>query len=179
MKYNKGFTPIAILLVILGIAAIGILYYARKNSASNKEVRTKAYTPSTVEQNSTTSQNISLKLPKYIGAYSWPPVIQTSLAAYSCAVGSTGGETATVTEQRVIGTRTYCVSKGGDGYAGGYGRTYTYTTANGSGTKTTKFTLMYQSCGVWQGDGTTEYADCQAAQSSFDANLDTFINSLM
>ena len=127
------------------------------------------------------NSSISTTLPQYIGAAfnSWPPVIQTSSTAYSCKVGNSGGDTPTITAQRVIGKRTYCVSKGGDGYAGGYGHSYTYTTTNGSNTETTNFTLLYQSCGVWQGDGTTKYDECRSAQSNFDSGLDTLIDSLM
>ncbi len=124
---------------------------------------------------------ISTTLPQYIGTAfnSWPPIIQNSLTAFSCATGSTGGDTPTVASQRVIGTRTYCVSKGGDGYAGGYGFTYTYTTANGSGTKTTTFSLLYQSCGVYGGPTEPVVIQCHANQDNFNAGLDALIDSLM
>jgi peptidoglycan hydrolase-like protein with peptidoglycan-binding domain len=129
----------------------------------------------------TVSTPISTALPQYIGVgfNSWPPVIQTSSTAYSCAVGSTGGDTPTITAQRVIGTRTYCVSKGGDGYAGGYGYTYNYTTANGGGTKTTNFTLLYQSCGVYGGPTDPTVIQCKSNQTTFNNNLDALIDSLM
>lgn len=190
MKYNKGFAPITVFLIVLLIVAIGgIAYFAGKSSVSNQEQSTSRPTPSqqypTSNSQPTTTTNSSLPtaLPQYIGAgfNSWPPVITTSAQSYSCnnigvAPNTEGND---VTAQRVINGKTYCIHTLSDGYAGGRGYTYTYTTSNGNGTKTTNFTLLYQSCGVWQGDGTTKYSECQTAQSTFNAKLDTLIDSLM
>ncbi len=139
------------------------------------------------------SSEVSTTLPEYIG-YSancdsvyqingkcWPPVIKNSTTAYSCnnigvAPNTEGND---VTAQRAVNSKTYCIHSLSDGYTGGRGYTYTYTTANGTGTKTTTFGLTYQSCGVWQGDGTSKYSDCKNNQSNFTKNLDTLIDSLM
>lgn len=128
-------------------------------------------------------------MPQYIGTHAdcggpsqcWPPLITTSSQSYSCnnigvAPNTEGND---VTAQRVINGKTYCIHSLSDGYAGGKGYTYTYTTSNGNGTKIATFGLTYQSCGVWKGDGTTKYADCQTSQSNFNSNLDVLIDSLM
>jgi hypothetical protein len=134
-------------------------------------------------------KNISTVLPRYIGTHSdcgglsscWPPTIITSSKLYFCnnigvAPNTEGND---ITEQRVINGRKYCIHSLSEGYAGGRGYTYTYTTSNGSGTKMATFGLTYQSCGVWQGDGTSKYSDCKNNQSNFSTNLDNLIDSLM
>ncbi len=52
MKYNKGFAPIIILLITLGVLAVGgVVYFAGKNSALKNEVADNSnYYPS-VQQN--------------------------------------------------------------------------------------------------------------------------------
>jgi len=89
----------------------------------------------------------------------------------------------TITIQKVIGTRIYCVIKdGGDGvggYAGGYGHSYKYITANGNGTKTTSFTILYPSCGVYGPPTDPTVIQCQSNQNTFNDNLDTVIDNLM
>lgn len=66
MKYNKGFAPIAILLVVLGVLAVGgVAYFAGKSSAPKNEVNDNSnyfpttqqnYTPPTTNNNSPQQQ---------------------------------------------------------------------------------------------------------------------------
>jgi len=124
---------------------------------------------------------ISTSLPEpYISVQSgWPPVIQNSTTAYSCNVADPEESETSETIKKVINNRTYCITDDLEHATSTAYHEYTYTTANGSGTKTTNFTLRYSGCGVWKGNGTTKYDDCQTAQSTFDASLDAIIDSLM
>ena len=124
---------------------------------------------------------ISTTLPQYIGGQSgWPPVVQESAERYSCTIGSVGMGVKTVTTERTINGKTYCVSLAEEGAMGKIYKTYTYKTFGVQGTsKTMTFTLGYQECGVWRGDGTTKYSDCQAVQLNFNSKLDAIVNSLM
>jgi len=88
----------------------------------------------------------------------WPPTVQLSATAYSCATGS----------EKQINGKTYCVTLVAEGAAGHAYKTYTYVTADGLGTKTLTFTLNYQNCGVYDG---AQMATCQAAQAGFDVDL--------
>ena len=66
MKYNKGFTPIAILLIMLGMMAVGgVAYFAMKSSIPKNELSDNSnyfppteqnYTPSTENYNSPQNQ---------------------------------------------------------------------------------------------------------------------------
>lgn len=53
MKYNKGFTPIIILLIVLGVLAVGgVAYFAGKSSAPKNEVSDNSnYFPTTTNNN--------------------------------------------------------------------------------------------------------------------------------
>jgi hypothetical protein len=117
---------------------------------------------------------VSTTLPTpYISAQSgWPPVIQNSSTAYSCNIGQVS-EVEKIA-QKVINGRTYCIDTESEGTAGSTYSTYTYTTANGNGTKTTNFVLRYVDCGVYSGPQMTQ---CKTAQSDF--NLDAIVDSLM
>jgi len=57
MKYNKGFAPLIVLLIVLGVLAVGgVAYFARKSSAPKNEVSNN-YFPTT-EQNYTPPQQV-------------------------------------------------------------------------------------------------------------------------
>lgn len=124
---------------------------------------------------------VSTTLPQYISAQEgWPPVIQNSALAYSCAQSAGSGDVPTVVTQKTINGKTYCVSLVSDAAAGTIYKTYTYTTASGAGTKTTTFVLRFVECGNYRDNSTTggtQYIQCQANQSSF--NIDAIIASLM
>jgi hypothetical protein len=118
-------------------------------------------------------------LPKYLGSNNWPPIIKTSTNTYSCSPGKSAPEvenSPTVVEKSINGS-TYCISSFSDCGAGHCGGDYTYTTVNGSGTKTTTFNLQWNnSCGGYDGP---EYDQCKYNQDSFFGNLDKLIDSLM
>ena len=132
-----------------------------------------------VSVNSTT---ISTALPTpYISAQNnWPPVIQNSSIAYTCTLGVVGMGGRTVTTQKIINGRTYCITYTDEGAAGTIYKTYRYTTSLGSGTKTTNdFTLSSPSGNGCDGHGTPEENQCYSAISNFYSNLDAIIDSLM
>ena len=53
MKYNKGFAPVLILVIVLGVLVVGgVAYFAGKSSAPKNEVSDN-YFPTTEEQNYT------------------------------------------------------------------------------------------------------------------------------
>lgn len=122
---------------------------------------------------------LSLTLPTpYVtsGNGIWPPVIQTSTTAYSCTPSGAGSDMETT--QKIINGRTYCFTMSDGVGAGSVHLGYTYTTANGSGTKTTNFSINYvNNCDDYSGQ---QHTDCQAAHSMFaNYNFDLFIDSLM
>lgn len=162
MKTNKGFAPIAIVLIIIAVLAVGgIAYYAGKS-------------PIPAPQNTPATTTVSMTLPiPYISAQSgWPPVIKNSEAAYSCVTGSYGP--IQILEGPINGKK-YCIKIIEDGAAGSIYHTYTYTTANGnSTTKETVFTLRYVQCGNYSEPQQTE---CKKAQLNF--FLNAFVDSLM
>jgi hypothetical protein len=132
---------------------------------------------------------VSTALPQYVGTHAdcggplqcWPPIITTSSQSYSCnnigvAPNTEGND---VTAQRVINGRTYCIHSLSDGYAGGRGYTYTYTTSNGSGIKIATFGLLFPSCGVYGGPTDPTVIQCNSNQTTFKNNLDVLIDSLM
>jgi hypothetical protein len=122
--------------------------------------------------------SVSTILPQYIGGQEgWPPVIKTSLNVYSCNVGVGVKDKDQKTIQTIINGKNYCVYSFGDAGMGHVYRTYTYTTAFGSGTKTTTFTLNYSTCGGYGGPGDAQYDQCKKNTTSF--NLDAIIGGLM
>lgn len=60
MKYNKGFAPVVILLIVLGVLAVGgVVYFAGKSSAPKNEVSDNSnyYPPVEQNQNPPTTNN--------------------------------------------------------------------------------------------------------------------------
>jgi hypothetical protein len=119
--------------------------------------------------------SISTTLPQYIGGQSgWPPVVSESSFAYKC-IPSHSQNSDTV--EKNIGSRTYCITNDHEGAAGSTYNTYTYKTFGIQGSsKSTTFTLRYSGCGGYDDPQMTQ---CKTAQSNFNANLDTLIDSLM
>lgn len=200
MKNNKGFIGIGILIAIIAALVVGggAVYFMTKpstpylkntgdniippvnqNSVSNTNIPVQNNQVNTVNKVAPSVSHIPVSTTissQYITGTSWPPTIQTSSTAYSCPPAS--GEINTVV-QKVINNKTYCINSTVDGGAGHWGGDYIYTKANGSGTKTATFQLQWGSCGVWRGDGTTKYSDCQAEQANVFNNLDAMVDSLI
>ncbi|MEI7810744.1 MAG: peptidoglycan-binding protein, partial [bacterium] len=142
-----------------------------------------------VKSNSFTinTSTISTTLPQYVGTHSdcdgqsqcWPPIISNSATAYSCTTKINSGDGVNDVIEKSINNRTYCVKRLSDGYAGGIGWTYTYTTPKIGGIKTTTFGLTYQSCGVYGGPTDPIVIQCHTNQNNFANNLDNLIDSLM
>jgi len=60
MKYNKGFAPVIILIIVLGVLAVGgVVYFVGKSSAPKNEVsdNSNQYPPVTQNQNPSTTSN--------------------------------------------------------------------------------------------------------------------------
>lgn len=189
MKNNKGFAPIVIVLIIVALLAVGGgLYYSGKNSnpvynESNNQGVNPLYQPQDQVVNppvqNPTPTNISTTLPQYISGQSgWPPVIQNSTNTYSCMITSSAGQDgpAPTTTEKVINGKTYCIKVMMEAAAGSRYGTYTYTTANGSGTKTTNFTLRWPNCDNYDDPENTQ---CKTNQNTFFGNLDTLIANLL
>lgn len=122
---------------------------------------------------------IELELPEYMGGFAddvWPPMVSYSSGQYSCGVGNV--EFITI-EERIINNSLYCVKIENHGAAGSRYHDYLYTTEHQSGIATVKLSFKSTNCGVYQGSGTSEYSDCQAAQSGFFSQLDTYVDSLI
>ncbi len=108
----------------------------------------------------------------YISAQSgWPPVIQNSDKAYSCVPGS---YIPIEIWERTIDGKKYCVKIESEGAMSHIYRKYTYTTVNGTGTKTASFILSWvNDCGPYSDP---EFTECQEAQASFD--LDSIVDGI-
>ena len=119
----------------------------------------------------------STALPQYIsGQTGWPPVIRNLNETYVCETSHS--QMLDVTE-KIINNKNYCITTSVDAGAGQRYGQYKYTRANGTGTKTTYFTLRWPSCGVYGGPGDAQYDQCQSNQNTFFGNLDLLIDSLM
>lgn len=145
---------------------------------SARAVTVKDYSDGLFTINRPTPLSLTLPTP-YVtsGNGIWPPVIQTSTTAYSCTPSGAGSDTETI--QKIINGRTYCFTMSDGVGAGNVHLGYTYTTANGSGTKTTNFSINYRNnCDDYYSG--SQQTDCQAAHSMFaNYNFDLFIDSLM
>ncbi len=196
---NNSSKTNTILLVILIVIALGILFFqvSRKTIFPQKQSGVEGTDQRQVAQNTkqnqvqnteaiqavagsaTTKSAISIvkPLPKYISIQegSWPPVIHTSTKTYACTEGRIGMGAPTLTKQKTINGRVYCVSDTNEGAVGTIYDTYTYTTANESDTKTTKFTLSHQECGNFD---ESEMSICAQQKNVFMQNLDSMIASL-
>ena len=136
-----------------------------------------------VLKNSTTNNNaaVTTTLPQYMGTYQngWPPVIRTSPNAYSCMQSAGTGDVPTITTQKIINGKNYCITSFVDGAMSHVGGDYTYTRVNGTGTKIATFKLYWPSCGVYGSQTDPIVIQCNSNQAIFFSNLDTLIASLM
>lgn len=189
MNKNKGVINLELVVVIVLLIAVvgGGLYsyntYKNKwrespprqfSENENKEVK--------VEENNSPTKTISTALPaKYLDSQNWPPVVKTSSFAYSCKLSSGSGDVPTVTEEKTINGKKYCITSLIDAGAGSRFGEYTYMTPSttGSGTKTVSFNLRWSSCGGYGGPGDTEYDACMNTVSTFLNKLDIMVDSIM
>lgn len=113
---------------------------------------------------------------QYIAGTQWPPTVTSSATAYACTPSN--GETHVVI-QKVINSKTYCITSDIDHASGGQaGGDYVYTRANGSGTKSATFQLRWHYCDV-NSLTSSQYNQCQTDQASVFGNLDAMVDSLM
>ncbi|MCX6756532.1 MAG: hypothetical protein NTW35_00015 [Candidatus Nomurabacteria bacterium] len=192
---NKKNTIVIILLIII-ILILGYVAFlkpqnANKNDVSDTQipvtnipVQNPVVTNSpqnNLPVNTNNPVSLSTTLPQYIGGQSgWPPVIENSVASYSCAQVTHSGYGPNGSNiEKIINGKKYCITSSVDAAAGHRYGTYVYTTANGSGTKMTSFILGWPSCGGYGGPGDPQYNQCQTNQDTFFASLDALIASLM
>ena len=170
---------VLLMAIIIFLAIISLIYVLSKNSnafVNNKNVQENKL----INVPITTSPNISIQLPEYIGGQksNWPPVIKESGEPYSCTPGASGMGVRKETTERTINGKTYCVTYIGEGAVGITYKTYTFTTFSTQGTtKTTTFTLSYFNCEGYGVPGNVRYDQCKTNQANFD--IDTVIASLM
>ncbi len=186
MKYNKGFTNITIILLAVGIIAVGYFAYrAGKSDSVIVDDNTQIVDNSNNQnQQGGNNQISSTTLPSpYVTAQEgWPPVINNSSVAYSCRVTLDPVDNDHGSEwiiERMINGRKYCVSTSVEYAAGNTYFTFIYTTPNGAGTKTTSFVLRYSNCEMFKnnsGDGGPEYSQCQSTQANF--SIDKIVDNL-
>lgn len=184
---QKGSATNTILIILIAVFAILAVYFAfiKKPIASVTPQSTTVQTQpmTTTPTPVTPPAPISTTLPSDVrdGLNSWPPVITNSTNTYSCTPTALHGDGNNQTIETVVNGRTYCVSTSSDGYAGGAGITYTYTTpaTNGIGTETTTFTLLYTDCGVYGDTTSPQYNQCKTNETTFNSNLSALIDSLI
>lgn len=187
MRYNKGFSSAALIgIVVIVVAVAGIAYFFSKTSdkPANDTIIVNmddnlpmGNNPTGASNDSAKKEALSTALPFGVGAQAgWPPVIQTSASGYVC---NTARSEMSDTIEKTIKGKKYCVTIFSEGAAGSTYSTYTYVTKSGNGTKTTSFTLRYSSCGGYGSPGDAQYDQCQTSQTTFKANLDNIVDSLM
>ena len=96
----------------------------------------------------------------YVSGQPWPPVVTAVSDPYSCPVGENQNDIVT---ERLIGTRTYCVSTHSEGAAGSTYTDYTYRT----GSTQITFRLRFPNCGNYD---VAESNACSAERASFSAD---------
>jgi len=191
IKYNKGFSAL-IALLIVGILTLGVVIYLKNNQAKapsnlsfnsndlNSEVpiNTTPVNSTLIEDLQNENQPpstpiVSTDLPEpYISAQdNWPPIIENSSVGYTCS-NSTSAMSTTIS--RMVNGRTFCVTTMSEGAAGSTFKTMTYVVANGTGIKSTNFTLRYVNCGAYE---EPQLSECNSAKSGF--NLDDIVESLI
>ena len=179
MKNRSKLNAVLLGILILLMVWVVSIFIRTKETDNFINNDSKKAPPSVVKVNETPKPSITLPT-KYVGAQQdWPPLIKNSPVAYSCVSNSGSGDVPKTIVQKKINNRIYCITSMIDAGAGSRFGEYTYITANGTGSKTTAFSLRWSSCGGYGGPGDAEYDECQAVVSSFLNNLDMTIDSFM
>lgn len=84
----------------------------------------------------------------YVKAVTWPPEVEVSAEDFTCVVGSVPGTSGgpSLSAQRTIEGREYCVSFVVEGAAGSAYTTYTYTTPQDAVVASVSFTVQKPQC---------------------------------
>lgn len=190
MKNNKGFTPVAVLLIVLGIVIIGgVVYYIGKNSniSSQNTPEITATNPSATTQNTTSNwktftdntNSVTFRYPENIGAtyistVDWPPKAQFTHGLFTCV--ETGQETARTgqTAKKTINGWNYCVTKITEGAAGSTYTQYSYTTDINSNILIFTFSLRYPQCANYDYPQKTA---CENEENTF--NIDNLVHQII
>ena len=114
---------------------------------------------------------VALNTLQYVQAVDWPPLSVHSNDSYTCT--NTGSETSRtgISEEREIGSATYCVKVVSEGAAGSVYRQYAYVSADGkNGVTSVTFSFRFPQCTNYS---EPERSACQAEEDAF--NPDTFL----
>lgn len=105
----------------------------------------------------------------YVTPADWPPQVIMTVGRLTCAGSGTASssERAPAGMLKVINTRTYCVSKEGEGAAGSTYATYNYATAQGDFVAKVMFTLRTPQCMNYD---EPKQSACRDEQSQFDVD---------
>lgn len=102
MKYNKGFAPILILVVVLGVLAVGgVAYFAGKSSAPKNEVNDNSNFPPVDQNYSTPTTNNNPSVTSNTNNNVTPPVIAKQSASIT-VLSPSGGERVPIGSSIVI-----------------------------------------------------------------------------
>ncbi len=99
----------------------------------------------------------------YVTADTWPPKVEMVAGDFECVVGSVvgAGDTPSLSAQRTIEGKEYCVSFVVEGAIGSTYTSYEYTTKQGDFISTVSFTLQKPQCLNYEDPKRTE---CQTEQ---------------
>ena len=114
---------------------------------------------------------VNLTTGEYIRAVDWPPAVQFTDEAFTCAEAGSPTERAGETKSRIINGRTYCVTTVLEGAAGSIYAQYAYAAEYNGGTVIFTFSTRASQCGNYPAD---QKLECEAAQEAFspDAAID-------
>lgn len=140
------------ILIIVAIVIIAVL-------AAVVVARSKNHGP-VVQQVTQSQYSFDPLTTSYVTGQPWPPVVTVVSGPYSCPVGENQNDIVT---ERLIGTRTYCVSTHSEGAAGSTYTDYTYRT----GSTQITFRLRFPNCGNYD---VAESNACSAERASFSAD---------
>lgn len=151
-------------LIIVVLAVIGGLVLTANYKKSN---------PSTGDDSSNSNGNSTSAHPaaitfaplttKYVKAVDWPPKVQIVNEKFSCTEAGLETDRAGITEKKVIGGTTYCVTRESEGAAGTTYTQYAYARANAGKTEIFTFSLGFPQCANYDGASKTECEKEEAA----------------
>lgn len=185
---NKYLIINAVLILAI-VIFVGILYVVQFSSF-NKSFNTSLPVPypSTYPSMSiqgwktatSTAQGVVFKYPEtisktYVHSVDWPPEVQATSGPLTCT--QAGSETAPAgkTEERVIGSRTYCITKESQGAAGSIYTMYAYATSKADKVVIFTFSLQFPQCVNYTDP--QQMSACQSEEQNF--SMDGIINRMV
>lgn len=102
---------------------------------------------------------------QYINTQVWPPNVQVANLPFTCNEMNNEGDGMQKTLERIINSRTYCVTEVSEGAAGHIYTQYTYAFSKNDRTVTLSFTLAFVQCGNFDNP---ERSECEKERQKFD-----------